>query len=335
MLPRCCGNHGRHEVKRQIRILALAAVTAFTATHALAQSTSGASVRILLGFADEAGYAFAELISESVGKAMGQPVVIERKPGATGRIAAEALKNAAPDGTTLYLAPIVVPVLAPLVFRNLSYDPVKDFAPVTQVLTFRYALAVGPNHPAKTGQEFVAWAKAHPAEAAYGTAGAGSAPHFLGVMINQSTGTQLLHVPYKGGAPMLADLMGNHIASGIESLTNLIESHRAGKIRILAVSGAERSPLAPSIPTFIEQGLTATDAVGWVAVFAPARTPKPTIDRLSTAIVEAVHTPAIRDRYLSLGVEPTGTTPEELASMMAADTARWAPVIKASGFSAD
>jgi tripartite-type tricarboxylate transporter receptor subunit TctC len=322
-------------VKRLIRSLALAALAVLAATPALSQTTASAPVRILLGFADEAGYAFAELISDSIGKAMGRPVVIERRPGATGRIAAEALKNAPPDGTTLYLAPIVVPVLAPLVFRNLSYDPVKDFAPVAQVLMFRYALAVGPNHPAKTGQEFIAWAKAHANEASYGTAGAGSAPHFLGVMINQTTGTQLLHVPYKGGAPMLADLMGDQIACGIESLTNLIDLHRAGRVRILAVSGAERSPLAPSIPTFREQGLTATDAVGWVAVFAPARTPKATIDRLSAAIGEALRTPGIRDKYLSLGVEPTGTTPEELASIMAADTARWAPVIKASGFSAD
>ena len=174
-----------------------------------------------------------------------------------------------------------------------------------------------------------------PREASYGTAGAGSAPHFLGVMINQTTGTELLHVPYKGAAPMQADLMGGQIASGIESLTNLIELHRAGKVRILAVSGAGRSPLAPSIPTFREQGLTNSDAVGWVGVFAPARTPKAVVDRLSAAIVEALRTPSIRDRYLSLGVEPTGTTPEELASIMAADTARWAPIIKASGFTAD
>ena len=313
--------------------VALAALTVLTTASSLAQGSS--SVRILLGFADEAGYAFAQLISDNVGRAMERTVVIERKPGATGRIAAEALKHAAPDGTTLYLAPIVVPVLAPLVFRNLSYDPVKDFAPVAQVLTFRYVLAVGPNHPARNGQEFVAWAKAHPKEASYGTAGAGSLPHFLGVMINETTGTQLLHVPYRGGAPMQADLLGGQIASGIESLTNLIEYHRAGTLRILAISGAERSPLAPSIPTFREQGLTSTDVVGWVGVFAPAGTPKSVVDRLSAAIVEAVRTPSIRDKYRALGVEPTGSTPEELAAIMAADTARWAPIVKASGFSAE
>jgi len=313
--------------------MALAALALLTTTFAHAQSSS--SVRILLGFADEAGYSFAQLISDNVGQTMGRAVVIERKPGATGRIAAEALKNAAPDGTTLYLAPIVVPVLAPLVFHNLSYDPVKDFSPVAQVLTFRYVLAVAPDHPARTGQEFVAWAKAHPKEASYGTAGAGSLPHFLGVMINETTGTQLLHVPYRGGAPMVADLLGGQIASGIESLTNLIEYHRAGKLRILAISGAERSPLVPSIPTFREQGLTSTDAVGWVGVFAPAGTPRPVIDRLSAAIVDAVRTPAIREKFLALGVEPTGSTPQELTAIMAADIVRWAPIVKASGFSAE
>jgi tripartite-type tricarboxylate transporter receptor subunit TctC len=322
-------------VKRRICLKVLSSLTILATTPALSQVPAGPPVRILLGFADDAGYAFAQLISDSIGNAMGRPVVIERRPGATGRIAAEALKNAPPDGTTLYLAPIVVPVLAPMVFRNLTYDPAKDFAPVAQVLTFRYVLAVSPNHPATTGEEFIAWAKAHPKEASYGTSGAGSVPHFLGVMISQTTGTELLHVPYKGSAPMQADLMGAQIACGIESLTNLIELHRTGRVRILAVSGVGRSPLAPSIPTFREQGLTSGDVVGWVGVFAPAKTPKTVVDRLSMAIVGALKTPTIRETFLSLGVEPTGTTPEEFAAIIVADTARWAPVIKASGFTAE
>jgi tripartite-type tricarboxylate transporter receptor subunit TctC len=311
------------------------ALAASAPSGAHAQDAARGPVRILLGFADDAGYAFAQLISESVGSATGRPVVIERKPGATGRIAAEALKHAEPDGTTLYLAPIVVPVLAPLVFRNLRYDPVKDFAPVAQVLTFRYVLAVGPGHPARSVSEFAAWAKAHREQASFGTAGAGSVPHFFGVMLGRAMGTELLHVPYKGGTVMLADLMGGRIAAGIESLTNTVELHRAGRIRILAISGAERSPLAPGVPTFREQGLAELDAVGWAGVFARAGTPRPLIDRLSRSIVASLRAPEIRERFLSLGVEPTGTTPEELAAIMAADTARWAPIVKASGFTAE
>lgn len=321
-------------IAKLLRGLVLCVLTVLASAGAHAQAGSG-TTRVLLGFADDASYVIAQLISDNIATAMGKPVVIERRPGATGRIAAEVLKTAPPDGSTLYLAPIAVAVLAPLVFRNVTFDPVKDFTPIAQVLKYRYALAVSPNHPARTGQEFIAWAKAHPKEAAYGTSGAGSVPHFVGVMVNQTTGTQLLHVAYKGATPMLADLMGGQIASGIESVTNMIELHRAGRIRIIAVSGAERSPLAPSIPTFREQGLMNDDVVGWVGVFAPARTPKSIVDRLSKAIVEAVHTPSIRDKYLSFGVEPTGSTPEELAATMATDTALWAPIIKASGFSAE
>ena len=187
------------------------ALAAFAPTCADAQETARRPVKLLLGFNDEAGYAWAQLISESIGNAMGRPVVIERKPGATGRIAAEALKNADPDGTTLYLAPIVVPVLAPLVFKNLRYDPMKDFAPVTQVLTFRMRWRSGRITRRGPAPEFVAWAKAHGKEATFGTAGAGSVPHFFGVMIDQATGTQLVHVPYKGAAPMLADVMGGQM----------------------------------------------------------------------------------------------------------------------------
>jgi len=300
-----------------------------------AQDAARNPVRILVASADDASYSIAHLIGENIGNAMGRAVVTDPRPGATGRIAAEALKNSAPDGTTLLLAPIVIPVLSPLVFRNLRYDPMKDFAPVAQVATFRYALAVSANHPARTAPEFIAWAKAHREQATFGTSGAGSVPHFFGVMVGQMTGTELVHVPYKGATPITADLMSGQIAAGIDALANLIELHRAGRIRILATSGAERSPLSPTVPTFKEQGLGAFDAVGWIAVYARAGTPKTLLDRLSAVIVETVRTPEIRERLLSLGVEPTGTTPEALAAIMAADTVRWAPIIKASGFTAE
>jgi tripartite-type tricarboxylate transporter receptor subunit TctC len=319
---------------RLLRGLMSWAPALFLAWPAHAEDTTRVPTRILLGFADDAGYVLAQSISASIGSATARPVVVERKPGATGRIAAEALKNAAPDGATLYLAPIVVPVIAPLVFRNLSYDPAKDFAPVAQVATFRYALVVSPNHPARTGPEFVAWAKRE-GQATFGTPGAGSIPHFFGLMIGQTSGTNMVHVPYKGAAALSADLMGDQIAVGIDSLGNFIDLHRAGRLRILATSGAERSPLSPAVPTFREQGLAALDAVGWVALYARAGTPKPLIDRLSAAVVAALRTPAIRDRYLSLGFEPTGTTPDALGAIMAADTVRWAPIIKASGFTVE
>jgi tripartite-type tricarboxylate transporter receptor subunit TctC len=332
------GRARRIAVLRSVFILCaltVGALALFAPSCAAAQDPVRTPVRILYGFADDAGYAIAHLISESIGTATGRPVVIERKPGATGRIAAEALKNAAPDGSTLCLAPIVTPILAPLVFKNLRYDPGKDFAPITQVVTYRYVLAVGPNHPARTAPEFVSWTKAHRAEAAFGSPGAGTVPHFFGVLLGRAAGVELLHVPYKGATPLAADLMADQIPAGIETLTNLGELHRAGRIRILGISGAKRSPITPAVPTFTEQGLPELDAVGWAAVYAPAGTPKPLIDRLSRSIVASLRTPQVRGRFLSLGVEPTGTTPEELAAIMATDTARWAPIVKASGFTAE
>jgi len=277
----------------------------------------------------------ARLIADKIKDAIGQPVVVENKPGATGRIAVEAFKNAAPDGRTLLLAPVAVPVIAPLVFKQLNYDPAKDLVPVAQVAKFQYAFAVGPNHPARTLPEFVAWARAHPEHANFGTAGAGSVPHLFGVMVGRATGVELVHVAHKGVTSVLAELMGGQIAAGISALSDLAELHRAGKIRILATSGAERSPLLPEVPTFKEQGFAAVEGVGWNGVYAPARTPRPVIDRLSSAIVKALRAPELRQKFIDIGLEPTGTTPEELAAIMADDTARWSPIIKASGLAAD
>jgi len=277
----------------------------------------------------------ARLIADGMTDATGQPVVVENRPGATGRIAAEALKHAAPDGTTLLLAPIAVAVLAPLAFEQVGYDPVKDFVPVAQVAKFPYAFAVRPDHPARTVPEFVAWAAANPEQASFGTGGSGSLPHLLGVMVGSATGTKLIHVAYKGVAQVEADLMGGQIAASISALGDLIGLHRAGKLRILATSDAERSPLLPAVPTFREQGLATVEGVGWNAVYAPAGTPRPVIDHLSAVIVKFLRTPGVRDKFMSLGIEATGTTPEELAVIMARDTAHWAEVVRAAGFSGD
>jgi tripartite-type tricarboxylate transporter receptor subunit TctC len=206
---------------------------------------------------------------------------------------------------------------------------------VAQVATYQFALALTPNHPAKTVPEFVAWLKANPAQANFGSPAPGSLPHFFGLMIGQATGVAMTHIAYKGGAPLATDLMGGQIPAGIDALSDMIELHRAGKIRIIATSGAQRSPLLPSVATFNEQGFAAIEGSGWIGVYAPAKTPKSVIDRIATAIASALKAPEMRERFLTLGYEPTGTTPEQLAAIMSADTARWGPVIKASGFTAE
>jgi tripartite-type tricarboxylate transporter receptor subunit TctC len=303
---------------------------------ACAQGLVKAPVRILVpvgagGTSDIA----ARLLADYVRDAVGQPVHVENRTGATGRIAAETLKHAAPDGTTFMVAPIAVTVLAPLVFRQLNYDPVRDFAPVAQIATYQYALAVPPDHPARTAPEFVAWAKANPRRANVGTAGAGSVPHFLAVVIGQATGIPLEHVAYKNLTPLLADMAGGQIASSISVIPDLIELHRAGRLRIVATSGAARSPLLPGVPTFREQGMVAIEVVGWTALYAPARTPKAVIEQVSAAVARGVRAPEVQHRLVALGLEPTGTTPEALAALIAADSARWASIVKASGFTAE
>ena len=233
------------------------------------------------------------------------------------------------------MAPIAMTVFAPMVFKRLNYDPAKDFAPVAQVVKFQYAFAVGPSHQARTVPEFIAWAQANSGQASFGTPGAGSVPHFFGMMVGRETGVEMVHVAYKGAPSLTTELMGGQVPCGISALSDLIELHRAGKVRIIATTGSERSPALPTVPTFKEQGFPRVEGVGWTGVYAPAGTAKPVIDRLAMAIAKALRAPAVRDKFINLGLEPTGTTPEELAAIMAADTTRWAPIIKASGFTAD
>jgi tripartite-type tricarboxylate transporter receptor subunit TctC len=322
--------------RRLVSQLTVLAIAVLVVHPGHAQVATRRPIKIIVGFAaGGSSDVAARLIAENLNRSLGVPVLVENKVGAGGHIAAEALKNAAPDGSTLLLAPVVVPVLAPLVYKQLNYDPSKDFAPLTQVAIYQFALAVGPNHPAKNMAEFVAWVKANPAQASFGSPAPGSLPHFFGLMIGRATGVDMVHVAYKGGVPLATDLMGGQVPCGIDALSDLVELDRAGKIRIIATSGARRSPLLPAVATFTEQGFPAIEGSGWIGVYAPANTPKAVVDQLSSAINAAIRKPELRERLLKLGYEPTGTTPSELSAIMSADRARWAPIVKASGFSAD
>jgi tripartite-type tricarboxylate transporter receptor subunit TctC len=293
-------------------------------------------VRILVGFpAGGESDVIARLVVDRMRTSLGAPVIVENKPGAGGMLAAEALKNAAPDGRTLMISPIAVTVFAPLTHTKLRYDPIKDFAPVSLAADFQMALAVGPGSPAKTLHEYIAWARANPAKATYGVPLAGGPTHFFGVMLVRTTGVDFAVVPYKGSAPLENDLLGGQVPAGITVLSQVLKHHEAGKLRILGTSGSQRSPMAPDVPTFKELGLAAIEGTGWQAFHTSAGTPRPAIDRLSAAIASAIRSPEISAKLLALGLEPAGSTPDELASRVAEDTARWAPIVKASGFRAD
>ena len=293
-------------------------------------------VRLLVGFAPGGSADIAaRLLADRMKDELKQSVVVENRPGAGGRIVAEAIRNGPADGSLLMLTPIVVTVLAPMVFTKLPYDPLVDFAPVAHVANFQFGLSVAATHPAKNVQELVDWWKANKPMANYGSPAPGSLPHFFGVMIERSAGVDLVHVPYNGGGPLMNAVMGNQVSSGIDTLVDQIELHRTGKIRLIATSGAQRSPLLPEVPTFGEGGLKGVEGTSWFAVYAPAKTPDATVRQLNASINKALAVPELRERFLKLGLEPTGGTSADLSARMAQDTARWSPVVKASGFKAD
>jgi len=313
---------------------ALAVVLALLAAAASAQVDR--PVKILVGFAAGGSADIAaRLLAERMQPELKQTVVVDNKPGAAGRIAADMLKNAPPDGGTIMLAPIVVPVLAPLVFSKLSYDPVADFAPVARVADFQFGLSVNAANPIRSVSELITWSKFNASLANYGTPAPGSLPHFFGVQIAKATGIDYVHVPFNGGAPAMNALVGNQVGFVIDTLVDGIEMYRAGKTRMLATSGAARSPLLPEVPTFAEAGLSGIEGVSWFAVYAPAKTPEALVRQLNAAINKALTAPELRERFTRLGLEPTGGTPADLAAAMKRDTERWAPVVKASGFRAD
>jgi len=322
---------------RMPRTLALALLAALAVAAPSARADVDKPVRLLVGFAPGGSADIAaRLVADRIKDDLHQPVVVENRPGAGGRLVADAVKNAPADGSVLMLTPIVVTVLAPMVFSKLPYDPVADFAPVAQVANFQFALSVNASHPAKTMQELVAWYKANPTKANFGSPAPGSLPHFFGVMIAKGTGVELVHVPYNGGGPMMNALMGGEqLTAAIDTLVEQVELHRTGRVRILATSGATRSPLLPDVPTFAEAGLAGIEGTAWFGIYAPAKTPESTVRQLNAAINKALASAELRERLTKLGLEPAGGSADDLAARMAQDSARWAPIVKASGFRAD
>jgi tripartite-type tricarboxylate transporter receptor subunit TctC len=217
------------------------------------------------------------------------------------------------------------------VYPSLGYDPINDFEPLSQVATFDFAVAVGPQTPATSLAELVAWLKANPAQANYGTPGGGTLPHFFAVLFGRETGLSLRHVPYKGASAAMTELLGGRIPMVFASTGELVEMHKAGRVRILATSSATRSPFLAGIPTFREAGFS-IEGVGWHGIFAPKGTPVEVLDLLNRAVVAALKEPQVRDRLLAMGFEPTGTSREALAEIQRHDSEFWAPAVKASGF---
>ena len=315
---------------RRISLLALLAALLLP----LAAAAQGQNIRILVGLAPGGSNDIvARLLAEKLKDSLAQPVVVENRVGAGQRIALMEVKRAAPDGRTLIFVTNSPMSIFPHTYAKLDYDPVRDFTPISRVLAFDMAIAVGPKVPATNMKEFVAWLKANPTQAAYGTPGAGTLPHFVGILIGRTIGVEFTHVPYKGSTSAMPDLIGGQIPILMDGLGSMAEQYKAGKIRFIASSGQRRNPLSPEVPTMRESGFDIV-AETTAGVYGPAKMPADLVRRLNAAIVQAVSASDFRDRLYKEGLIPTSSTPEELAASQTEDLKRWEAPIRASGFKA-
>lgn len=314
------------------RFSVAAALFCVMAGSALAQTPA----RILVGYPPGGAVdALARIFAERLAEALGRPVVVETRAGASGQIAAAAVKAAPPDGSTLMVCPEAVMVLSPHTTKTLPYDTLTDFTPIAHIGAFEYGLAVGTKVPAADLKGWVTWTKADARNASYGSAGAGTTPHFLGLMFAQASGVPLVHVPYKGVGPATADLVGGQIPAVMLPFAQMLPLVKAGKIRILAHSGSRRAAVAPDIPTFKESGFPTLEISGWYGIIGPAGMPAPLLARYNEIILQAMRTPAVRDRMRALDLDIREMPPSEFAAMIRGQHERWGPIVKASGFSAE
>jgi tripartite-type tricarboxylate transporter receptor subunit TctC len=292
------------------------------------------TARIMVGFpAGGPTDVIARLVAEQM-KTYASTTIVENRAGAGGRVVMDALKNSPADGSAMVLTPAVALCLYPHVYKSLSYNPQQDFTPVTTINTTAMLFVVGPMVPGsvKTLADFIAWCKSNPAQSSYGSPGAGSPLHFLGVMLSRAANFEYLHVPFQGTAPSIQSLLGSQIASCISPIGPFIPHVRAGTLRALAFTGAQRSPLLPDVPTIAEAGYPALTFAEWFGIFVPARTPSGTVETLSSALRAALQTKEVQAGLANLSVDVGGLTPADFARQVKADFDRWGPIVKQSGF---
>lgn len=297
---------------------------------AAAQPFPSKPVRIIVpfspgGVADSS----ARVISDKLGARLGQSVVVENRPGASGNIGTQQVAAAAPDGYTLLLGFDGTMVVNPHVYAKLPFDTLRDFAPVTKLGDAKLILVAHPSVPAKDLREFLTIAKTQ--NFSYGSAGTGSTPHLAGELLAQRTGIALTHVPYKGGGQAMGDVVGGQIPLVFTAIATAQQFVRSGKLKGLGVSSARRSGSLPDVPTFVESGLEGFVVDSWVGILAPAKTPPPVVARLQKEIAAVLAEPETRERYATLGIEPVANAPEQFAEQIRADLVRWEKVVRQAG----
>lgn len=320
--------------------LIFAICTSFAAVSTYAQTAAATypnkPVRLVYGFpAGGPADIFSRAIAQKLAEVVGQQVIVDSRPGAGGIIATEHVAKAPADGYTVYLASSAVLALYASLYDKLPYDLNRDFVPVTLAVAVPELLVVHPSLPTKTAKEFVALAKANPKQLMYGSTGNGNMPHLAMESFKTAAGVNILHVPYKGAAPAVADLLGGHVHATILDVPVLLPHAKAGKVRALAIATGKRSPALPDVPTMAEAGYPSVNADNWYGIIVAAATPKDIVSKLHASLVSALQAPETKQRMESQGANAISSNPQELAAYMRNETIKWGKIIKAAGIKLD
>jgi tripartite-type tricarboxylate transporter receptor subunit TctC len=306
--------------------------------RAFAQGTPFETVRIITGFPPGGtSDTICRRVASKLAPGYGKSVVVENRVGAGGQIAVQSFKSLTPDGSAILQTPMSMLGIYPLIYKKLQYDPVNDVLPVSLGATFDFGFAAGPAVPASVQNvpDFLAWCKANPAQANFGSPGAGAVPHFIGVLIGRSAGVDLKHVPYRGTQPAILEMIGGQIQAVSGPVGEFIQHVAAGKCRLLATTGATRSKFAPNVPTLVEQGLKDMAFNEWFGFYLPAKAAADVVQRANAALRAALAEREVIEGLELMGLESKSSTPAELDAMLKADGERWRPLVKAIGFTAD
>ena len=310
---------------------ALAALPAAAAAPRL--RAQGRTVRLLVGFPPGGGTdAIARVLADKLKDELSASVVVDNRAGAGGQIAAQELKRAVPDGNTLFLSHDHTISILPLVLRNAGFEPARDFVPVAGFATFVNAFAVSGGTAARSFNDYVAWVKAQGGKSAVGIPAPASVPQFLVQVIGETWKLDLAAAPYRGSAPMMGDMIGNQIPAGVGSVPDFIENHKAGRLRVVAVLGGQRQSALPEVPTFSELGLRGFEDVPYYGLFAPAGTPRATVEATAAAVARVIALPDVRERLTAMGLTVQFMSPAQLAQRERAYAGIWAEIIRKSGF---
>jgi tripartite-type tricarboxylate transporter receptor subunit TctC len=317
-----------------LKVMLLALAGSWLIAGAAAGATT--DLKFVVGFAAGSGVdSIARIVAERVRIVSGKTVIVENRPGGGGRIAAEAVVRAEPDGSTLLFAPIVTTAFTPFMFKNPGFDPLTGFAPITRLGNFKFTLALNAAVPANTVGELVDYVRANPGKVSYSTPGAGTPAHFLGAMFNRATGTDLVHVPYRGSGPAAMAVLAGEVQSTINTTIAMLPFYKNHGMKLLAVTGAARAAPMPDVPTFAELKMNLgdiEDAEMWYGFLAPGKTTAATVSGLNAILVDALKDPDVRALLRDQDIEVATSTPEEFARLIKADYERWGAVIRASGF---